>query len=75
MVKITIDFLESYDNKSNLEELKRIALITGKDTVTKVDMKAHGRVSYALINRRFASLRKAIEQAGLRPQRYMKATE
>ena len=35
MVRITIDFLESHDDKSILEELKRTASISGKDTVTK----------------------------------------
>ena len=70
-----IDFLESYDDESILEELRRIARTTGKDTVTKEDISRHGRLSYVLVYRRFGSLRCALEKAGLTPPRYTKASD
>lgn len=70
-----IDFLEAYDEGSIVEELKRIAGLTGKQTVTKNDIANHGRMSYAVVNRRFGSLRRALEAAELKPRRFMKASE
>jgi hypothetical protein len=75
MTKFEIDFLDSYDNDAILNELKRIADVCGKSTVTKADIQTHGRMSYALVNKHFGSLRKALEEAGLTPQRYMNPTE
>jgi hypothetical protein len=75
MADFQIDFLETYDRASIIEELRRIASVTGKDTVTKSDIDAYGRLSYGVINKRFGSLRKALEASNLAPQRYMKATE
>lgn len=75
MPKLEIDFLESYDNDTILAELRRIVQVAGKNTVTKADIQKHGRLSYQLINKRFGSLRKALQEAGLTPQRYMKATD
>jgi len=71
MNKFKIDFLESVDDTSILEELKRIASSKKKDTVTKADIEKTGRVSYSLINKRFGSLRRALQQAGLVPTRFM----
>jgi hypothetical protein len=70
-----IDFLESYDDEAILQELKRIAKITGQKTVTKQDIKSKGRLSYGVIYKRFGSLRNALQKAGLIPQRFMKAEE
>jgi len=70
-----MDFLGEYSDESIAEELKRIAKSIGKDTVTTKDIKTHGRLSYSVVNKHFGSLRKALEFAGLTPQRYMKATE
>lgn len=75
MPEFKIDFLESYDDEAIVAELKRIAALCCKNTVTKADIQAHGRLSYAVVNKRFGSLRKALEAAGLSPQRYMEATE
>lgn len=75
MSEFKIDFLESYDNEAIIVELKRIASVTGKNTVTKADIENCGRVSYGLVNKRFGSLRKALETARLTPQRYMNATD
>ena len=70
-----IDFLVSFDEHQLLEELKRIAALTGKETVTKEDLETHGRVSYSKINKDFGSLRAALQKAGLNVTRYMKATD
>jgi 5-methylcytosine-specific restriction endonuclease McrA len=70
-----IDFLEAYDAGSIVEELRRIARLTGRKTVTKDDIANHGRMSYAVVNKRFGSLRRALEAAGLKPRRFMKASE
>ena len=75
MPELEIDFLESYDEAAIVVELQRVAAITGRSTVTKRDLEAYGRVSYETVNRRFGSLRRALEAAGLVPQRYMNATD
>jgi Homing endonuclease associated repeat len=67
-----VDFLESYDKNAILEELRRISTRTRRQTVTKADIEKHGRLSYEVINRRFGSLRKALQEAGLEPSRFMK---
>lgn len=70
-----IDFLESYDESSIIGELQRIGKLTGKNTVTKSDLKKYGRVSWDTIRRQFGSLRKALERAQLTVSRYAKPTE
>lgn len=75
MADLKIDFLESYDDEAILAELKRIASVVDKNSVTKADIHAYGRISYGLVNKRFGSLRKALEKAELTPQRYMNATD
>jgi transposase len=75
MSKFQLDFLESYDESAILAELRRIATYTGRRTVTKADIEKYGRMSYAVVNKRFHSLRQALQQAGLDPHRFMKANE
>lgn len=75
MAELKLDFLESYDEAAIVAELRRIASITGKDTVTRADIETVGRMSYSVVNKRFGSLRKALEAARLQPRRYMKATD
>jgi len=70
-----IDFLESYNEETILQKLKRIAKITGQKTLTKQDIKNTGRLSYDVINKHFGSLRKALQKAGLVPRRFMKAED
>lgn len=62
-----IDFLGAYDAESLVAELKRIASVTGKPTVTMADIKSVGRVSFGTVAHRFGSLRAANEAAGLTP--------
>lgn len=72
---LTVNFLENYDDGSLLSELRRLAASLQKETVTKRDIEASGRVSYSLIVKRFGSLRQALQAADLVPQRFMKATD
>jgi hypothetical protein len=74
MKKFEIDFLDSYDDDSILNELKRIATVTGKKTITKEDIENTGRVSCGTIYKRFGSLRKALEKINLKTNRFTKAT-
>lgn len=75
MPRFEIDFLTDYDDASLLAELQRIAKITGSGTVTKRDLKRVGRVSHSTIARHFGSLRRALQLAGLKSTRFMKATD
>jgi histone H3/H4 len=75
MKNFEIDFLESYDADSILKELKRIATVTSRKTVTKKDIQNFGRVSYETIYARFGCLRKALDKAGLISKRFTKAED
>ena len=75
MTKFEIDFLENYSEETLAKELRRIAEKIGTDTISKKDIETHGKISYSVINKRFGSLRKALEFSGLIPQRYMNATD
>ena len=67
-----IDFLIENDDESLLAELRRIAEITGSETVTKADLQKVGRVSHSAVVRRFGTLRHALSLARLQPGRFMK---
>jgi 5-methylcytosine-specific restriction endonuclease McrA len=75
MARLEIDFLTDYNDASLLAELQRIAKATNSDTVTKADIKQMGRVSPSTVERRFGSLRRALQLAGLKSTRFMKATD
>lgn len=75
MAKFEIDVLDDYSDNAIADELKRIAKKLGKSTVSKNDIETHGKLSYSVVNKRFGSLRKALEFSGLTPQRYMNATD
>lgn len=75
MTHLPVDFLESYDNESVLDELRRLSKMTPTGGVSKRDIENAGRVSYSTIVKRFGSLRKAMELAGLTPSRFTKATD
>jgi hypothetical protein len=49
--------------------------VHGSEHVTKAQIDRSGRVSYTLIAKRFGSLRRALELASLRPNRFMKASD
>jgi replication-associated recombination protein RarA len=65
MSRFTIDFLTDYSDEAILEELKRLASVYKSSTVTKAQIASSGRVSYALVNKRSGSLRRALQLAGL----------
>ena len=74
-MKPQIDFLAEYDDASLLSELRRVAAETGSSTVTRADLKRIGRVSDSTLLRRFGSMRRALALAGLKSERFMKATD
>ena len=60
-----VDFLASYDIDSLAAELRRIAALTGKNTVTSSEITRFGRVNLTTIYLKFGSMGKANEAAGL----------
>lgn len=75
MSKFEINFLGEYSEEAILDELRRVAKATDSETVSKSDIENYGKVSYSLINKRFGSLRRALQKAGLKPTRYMNASD
>jgi hypothetical protein len=75
MTKFEIDFLSDFSEQTLIEELQRIARELGQDTLSRGDIDRSGRMSSAVVLKRFGSLRKALQAAGLRPTRFMKASE
>lgn len=70
-----IDFVESYDREAVIQELQRLAGVLGKTTLSKRDIDSRGRLSSSVVMKRFGSLRRALQEAGLTPTRFMKATD
>ncbi len=75
MAKFDIDFLPEYSEPTLTEELQRLARVLGKDTLSRRDIDQDGKMSSAVVLKRFGSLRQALQAAGLRPTRFMKASE
>jgi len=73
-MRLEIDFVESFDRNTIIQELRRIATILGKSTLTRRDIDAYGRLSSSVVLKRFGSLRKALQDTGLTPVRFTKAT-
>lgn len=72
---VEIDFVASYDRNTLIQELRRIASALGKSTLSRWDIDSHGRISSSVVIKRFGSLRKALQESGLIPVRFMKATD
>ena len=70
-----VDFLVTYNEESIIGELKRVAALLGKDTVSAKDLDEHGRVKYHMVIKHFGSLRRALEAAGLNPSRFTNARD
>ena len=70
-----IDFLESYDRDSIVEELRRIAKLLGKGSVSRRDIDQYGRLNSRTVMHKFGTMRKAHEAAGLVPSRFTKTTD
>lgn len=75
VMPFNIDFVESYDRDALIEELRRIAGVLGKTTLSRREIDSHGHISSAVIIKRFGSLRKAFQESGLIPVRFMKASD
>jgi hypothetical protein len=70
-----IDFVPSYDRETLIQELRRIASALGKATLSQKEIDSHGRISSDVVIKRFGSLRKALQESGLIPVRFMKGTD
>ena len=64
-MEFDIDFMESYDRDSVAAELRRVAAITGKNTVSTRDIERLARLSMSTVFEKFGTLAKAQEAAGL----------
>ena len=64
-----IDFLESYDLDSITAELRRVAGLLGKESVSAHEINRYGRLHPRTVKIRFGSLRNAHIAAGLVPVR------
>lgn len=73
--KFNIDFLDDFSERALTEELQRLARDLGTDTLSRRDIDQHGKMSSAVVLKRFGSLRQALQAAGLRPTRFMKASD
>jgi len=71
---LNIDFMQSYDRESIVAELKRIAAVTGKQTVSSRDINRFGRIHSRTVIVRFGSLGKANEAADLDASPFRKWT-
>lgn len=74
-MRFEIDFLESHDPASIVAELRRIAGLLGKRTVTAKEIDRHGRLNSRTVMQKFGTMRKAHEAAGLVASRYTKSTD
>lgn len=72
---LNIDFVESYAREAILQELQRLAKSLGKSSLSRRDIDDHGRLSSGVVIKKFGSLRKALQDAGLTPIRFKKATD
>ena len=75
MAKFKIDFLDDFSESALIEELQRLARDLRRDTLSRRDIDQHGKMSSAVVLKRFGSLRQALQAAGLRPTRFMKASD
>jgi HNH endonuclease len=69
------DFLVSYSDDEIVSELQRVARVLSKNSLSRTDIDMHGRVNSGTVIKRFGSLRKALQVAGLRPVRFMKSSD
>ena len=75
MTTLKVDFLADFNQPTLIRELQRLADELKKDTLTRSDIDQHGKMSSATVLKHFGSLRQALQAAGLRPTRYMKASD
>lgn len=71
----SIDFLADYSDDAILAEVRRVATALGKNSLSRRDVDATGRISSGTLIKRFGSMRHALQRAGLRPVRFMKASD
>lgn len=57
----------SVDTDELLDDIKRVAVLLGKETISSLEYGKHGIYSRSLCTKRFPSWNDALQQAGLRP--------
>lgn len=67
--------LSEYSDENILSELKRVASKLNKKLLNRTEIDKHSRISASLLNRRFGSIEKALELAGLESSRHFKYTK
>lgn len=74
-MELDMDFMESHDRDSIAAELRRIAALTGKKTVSMREIDRLGLLSSRSVTIKFGSLRQALEAAGLDASRLRRFTD
>lgn len=64
--KLDTTWTPKIEGTAILEDLKKVAKIIDKNTVSKLDYESHGKYSYDVVHRRFGSWNAALLQAGLK---------
>lgn len=65
MPKFELNRLDSYDDATLLDELKRVASLVTSPILTRTEFDRHSRASSSVIARRFGGWARALEHAGL----------
>jgi hypothetical protein len=65
MTKFELSRLDSYDDESLLNELKRVAALITSKTMSRAEFNLHSKASASVIQKRFGSWAKALTLAGL----------
>lgn len=65
MPRFELSRLDSYDDASLLNELRRVATIVKSQVLTRPDFNLHSKASASVIQKRFGSWARALELAGL----------
>lgn len=74
-MKFNNGFLSDKSEESLLNEIRRVASLIKKDSLTQSDFNLHGRVSSGLIKKRFGSWNIALEKAGLKITKRMNVSD
>jgi hypothetical protein len=74
-MELDMDFMLSHDRDSIAAELRRIAALTGKNTVSMREIDRFGLLSSRSVATKFGSLRQALEAAGLDASRLRRFTD
>jgi hypothetical protein len=66
---------DQHNRESITAELRRLAALLGKSSLSRMDIAAHGRVNFRCVIKNFGSLAAALEAAGLSSERLLTNAE